>query len=89
VRRSTTVCLVSTTWLTYARLNMRMVEQNEFLDIILTADTSSLRRQLEEEPAPIAPPSTATAQEDVNVVKVGLMRPPLLSKNGKRTMESQ
>lgn len=67
---------------------MRMVEQNEFLDIILTLDTSSLRRQLEE-PAPVAPPPTATMQADINAVKVGLMKPPLLPKKGKGQHKSQ
>ncbi|RPB21643.1 hypothetical protein L211DRAFT_827928 [Terfezia boudieri ATCC MYA-4762] len=72
-------------------LNIRMVEQNEFLDIILTVDTSSLRRQLEEEPTSAAPPSTAATQAGVNV---GLMRPPPLPKkvslnsgNGDVTMD--
>lgn len=64
---------------------MRMVEQNEFLDIILTVDTSSLRRQLEEEPTP---PSTAAMQTGVNAVKVGLMRPPPLSSKGTGTTEN-
>ena len=66
---------------------MRMVEQNEFLDTILTVDTSSLRRHLEEEPAPLAPPSTAVMQAGVHAVKVGLMKPPPLPEKGKGTTE--
>ena len=41
-------------------LGQRSIEQNEFLDTILTNDTSGLARPLEEEPEGIrAPPSTA------------------------------
>ncbi|KAL7273387.1 hypothetical protein RUND412_003765 [Rhizina undulata] len=37
-------------------LGFRMLEQNEFLDIILTCDTSSLRKPLEEDFSSTAPP---------------------------------
>ena len=64
-----------------------MIEQNEFLDIILTVDTSSLRRQLEEELTPVAPPPTIATQAGVNGVKVGPMRQPTLPNKGKGTTE--
>ncbi|KAI5808580.1 hypothetical protein DFH27DRAFT_539675 [Peziza echinospora] len=50
-------------------LNLRMVEQNEFLDIILTCDPNRLRKPLEEELVPAAPPSTEVPGESEQGVK--------------------
>ena len=59
-----------------------MVEQNEFLDIILTSDTSQFRRPLEEEALPAAPPPTMVGLPGVmptNNIKMG---PPPLPMEG-------
>ncbi|RCI08068.1 hypothetical protein L249_7825 [Ophiocordyceps polyrhachis-furcata BCC 54312] len=49
------------------RLDHRPIEQNEFLEAILTRDASKLRRPLEVENSPPAPSSTLRAEDSSNV----------------------
>ena len=59
-----------------------MVEQNEFLEIILTCDASRLRRPLEEEPSGMVPHSLALEQREVLAVNTSDMGPPLRPARG-------
>lgn len=58
-----------------------MVEQNEFLDIILTGDTSQLRRPLEEE-APATTQFTMVNHSSIEPTNNTKMGPPPLPIEG-------
>lgn len=58
-----------------------MIEQNEFLDIILTGDTSQFLRPLEEE-GPATPPPTMVGLPNIVPTKNTKMGPPPLPVEG-------
>lgn len=58
-----------------------MVEQNEFLDVILTGDTSQFRRPLEED-IPTTPPPTMVGLSGVVQTKNTRVGPPPLPVEG-------